>query len=164
MATVAYPTGLPDPLVAGLTRVGVSPTRQVGPIKGPPVVFKWTDDQSDLWTVTWRYSPAQKRAFDAWRFNSLDNASQWFDIDLPISADLKGQLRTVEANFAGESPQTSYRGGFVFVTVLLTVRSVFRDTKEFTNSYLALIANGSDPVETIDLLEKLVNVDLEGIG
>lgn len=164
MATQSYPTGMPDVLIASLSRTSVSPTKQVNPLKGPPVVIKWTDDQSDIWSITWRFSHSQKRAFDAWYFNNLNNGSLWFNINLPVGIDGKGQLRSQEANFNGVTPQGNSVDDAIHVTVSLIVRAVYRDTQEFTDGLLALIATGDDPDDIIDQLEQLVNVDLGEIA
>jgi hypothetical protein len=164
MATENYPTGLPDHLLASQARQSTPASVQSNPVKGPPVNLKWTDDQPDVWNVTWRMSNSQLRAFDAWKFNNLKNGTVWFNILLPVGIDTTGEQRSQEANFMGSIPSKTKEGAFNLVSVVLTVRGVYRDTQEFTDSYLDLIANGDEPVATLAALEQLVNVDLAGIA
>lgn len=164
MASIVYPVILPAPLLDGLSRASSSSAKKEGPSKGPLVPFKWSDDGSDVWTLTWRFTPSQKRIFDDWWFNDLSNGSLWFDIGLPVGVDLKGQLRTQEANFNRETPETSYQGAFNRVTATLSVRDVYRDTVAFTDSLLDVVATGDDAIAVINQLEKLVNVELGGIA
>jgi hypothetical protein len=164
MATVAYPSELPYPLLTGLARRNSETGINQSGSDGPPDYVKWTDSDSNQWQVTWRFTPAQKRTFDAWYYTTLNNGSLWFDIELPIAVDSKGQNRAHEASLSGMSPPGSHQGAFIIVSAVLTVRNVYRDERSVTNSLLGLISTGDDPNEIVSLLEKLVNVDLGGIA
>jgi hypothetical protein len=127
MATESYPEGMPAPLLASLVRSGIVPIRSAKPVKGAPVIIKWTDDQTELWDIQWRLNPIELRAFDGWVYNNLNNCNEWFNIDLPISVDSKGLTRTVEANFRGSHPGSNTSGAFLVVTARIAVRDIFRE-------------------------------------
>lgn len=164
MATVDYPVGLPTPLISQLSRNDASGTITKGRVKGPPVVEKWTDNQVGAYSFVLSLSPTQKRAFDGWFFHNTDNGALSFNMDLPIGVDEKGQVRSVEVNFNGSAPATQHRAGRIRLSATVTMKSIFRDTKAFSDSYLALLSTGDDPLIIIAALEKLVNVDLGKIA
>lgn len=161
MAAVNYPDdALPLPVNVGLVTSEVVPTRQVNTSEGPPSVFKQTDNQVNLYSVTWSLTELELRGFRGFYYNNLSNGSLWFNIQLPGFTDNAGELRLQEANFSGAEFSIETTGKRRLVTTILTIRSPYRDTQDITDGVLALLETGDDPVEFLNRLEIFANDDL----
>lgn len=160
---IDYPTSLPQPKIKALSRGPVTGLIQTDPSKGPPLFEKWSDDESDQWSLTWEMERWEKRALDAWFFNTLDNGSFWFNMLVPVANESQGEERVQESHFV-LPPKESHQGVLISVTANITTRAVYRDTQEFTDSYLDLIANGDNPSLFLERLEIFANEDLSLLG
>lgn len=163
MASVDYPEGLPLALNNGLSYTWNSPTVETSPAKGPPIVEKWTDDQSNVYSLTWSMTEFQLRAFLGWYYQKLNNGSLWFNMQVPWSGSQGGDVREQECNFAGNVPDISHNGKRRQVTVDVVIRTPFRDDEGDVDSLLALAAEvEGNPEDFLLQLEQFANEDMPG--
>jgi hypothetical protein len=156
--TLSYPETLPLPLNV-LAYSNTFNSVQNNPDLGPPVNFKWSDQENLIFNLQWSFSINQLAEFLLWFNNDLYFGSRWFNLKLQWLTDTKGDVRPLECNFNGGKPAISNNGKRRNVSIAVTVRNPDRDSLEFYAQYIELV--GLDNLSPlIDRLEIFSNTDM----
>lgn len=109
---VSYPSWLPLAQRASKNLTFQTPFRSDQPAVGAPVFQKLTTDIASTWSLTWKFTRLQERAFLQWLRspNYLNKGNEWFTMNI----DLGGsglQLQTL--HFVDYPVQISIDGGVI---------------------------------------------------
>lgn len=111
---IPYPDWLPLSQRASKNRTIQTPYRSDQPAVGNPIFQPMTDDLAVTWSVSWKFTLQQERAFWQWIRSDkyLNNGNNWFSMLI----DLGGsglQLQELHFTSDGLPVQSSIDGGVV---------------------------------------------------
>lgn len=112
MAIIPYPSWLPLAQRASKNLTFQTPFRKDTPAVGAPIFQKLTTDTCATWSLTWKFTLAEERAFIQWLRSPsyLNKANNWFTMMI----DLGGSgLQEQTLHFTDYPVQTSIDGGVV---------------------------------------------------
>ena len=112
MATIPYPSWLPLAQRASKNLTFQTPFRKDTPAVGAPIFQKLTTDVAATWSLTWKFTLAEERAFIQWLRSPsyLNKCNNWFTMMI----DLGGSgLQEQTLHFTDYPVQTSIDGGVV---------------------------------------------------
>lgn len=137
MAIIPYPSWLPLTQRASKNLTFQTPFRQDVPAVGAPIFQKLTTDISSQWSLTWKFTLAQERAFIQWLRspNYLNKCNNWFT----MSIDLGGSgLQEQTLHFTDYPVQTSIDGGVVTWTGNVIAKKLNNTMDEFDDVLVEL--------------------------
>lgn len=137
MAIVKYPDWLPLAQRASKNMTFQTPFRSDQPAVGAPIFQKLTTDIATTWSLTWKFTLAQERAFIQWLRSPsyLNKANNWFT----MMVDLGGsgpQEQTL--HFTDFPVQTSIDGGVVTWTGNVIAKKLNNTMDEFDDVLVEL--------------------------
>lgn len=122
---IPYPSWLPLAQKAQKNRTHQTPYRADQPAVGAPIFQPMTDDIGVTWSLTWKFTRLQERAFWQWIRSQryLKNGNEWFT--MPINLGGSG-LQVQELHFTqdGLPVQTSIDGGVITWTGSVIARKM----------------------------------------
>ena len=134
---IPYPSWLPLAQRASKNLTFQTPFRQDVPAVGAPIFQKLTTDISSQWSLTWKFTLAQERAFIQWLRspNYLNKANNWFTMMI----DLGGSgLQEQTLHFTDYPVQTSIDGGVVTWTGNVIAKKLNNTMDEFDDVLVEL--------------------------
>lgn len=137
MAIIPYPSWLPLAQRASKNLTFQTPFRQDVPAVGAPIFQKLTTDISSQWSLTWKFTLAEERAFIQWLRspNYLNKANNWFTMMI----DLGGSgLQEQTLHFTDYPVQTSIDGGVVTWTGNVIAKKLNNTMDEFDDVLVEL--------------------------
>lgn len=153
MATIPYPSWLPLAQRASKNLTFQTPFRQDVPAVGAPIFQKLTTDISSQWSLTWKFTLAQERAFIQWLRSPsyLNKCNNWFTMMI----DLGGSgLQEQTLHFTDYPVQTSIDGGVVTWTGNVIAKKLNNTMDEFDDVLVEL------DYRWYSWLDEVVNRDL----
>lgn len=137
MAIIPYPSWLPLAQRASKNLTFQTPFRQDVPAVGTPIFQKLTTDISSQWSLTWKFTLAEERAFIQWLRSSryLNKCNNWFTMMI----DLGGSgLQEQTLHFTDYPVQTSIDGGVVTWTGNVIAKKLNNTMDEFDDVLVEL--------------------------
>lgn len=137
MATIPYPSWLPLAQRSSKNLTFQTPFRKDTPAVGAPIFQKLTTDTCATWSLTWKFTLAEERAFIQWvRSPSyLNKANNWFTMMI----DLGGSgLQEQTLHFTDYPVQTSIDGGVVTWTGNVIAKKLNNTMDEFDDVLVEL--------------------------
>lgn len=137
MAIIPYPSWLPLAQRASKNLTFQTPFRQDVPAVGAPIFQKLTTDISSQWSLTWKFTLAQERAFIQWLRSPsyLNKCNNWFTMMI----DLGGSgLQEQTLHFTDYPVQTSIDGGVVTWTGNVIAKKLNNTMDEFDDVLVEL--------------------------
>ena len=137
MAIIKYPDWLPLAQRASKNLTQQTPFRSDQPAVGAPIFQKLTTDIAATWSLTWKFTLAEERAFIQWvRSPSyLNKANNWFTMMI----DLGGSgLQEQTLHFTDYPVQTSIDGGVVTWTGNVIAKKLNNTMDEFDDVLVEL--------------------------
>lgn len=134
---VKYPDWLPLAQRASKNLTFQTPFRQDVPAVGAPIFQKLTTDISSQWSLTWKFTLAEERAFIQWLRSSryLNKCNNWFTMMI----DLGGSgLQEQTLHFTDYPVQTSIDGGVVTWTGNVIAKKLNNTMDEFDDVLVEL--------------------------
>lgn len=153
MAIIPYPSWLPLAQRASKNLTFQTPFRQDVPAVGAPIFQKLTTDISSQWSLTWKFTLAEERAFIQWLRSSryLNKCNNWFTMMI----DLGGSgLQEQTLHFTDYPVQTSIDGGVVTWTGNVIAKKLNNTMDEFDDVLVEL------DYRWYSWLDEVVNRDL----
>lgn len=137
MAIIKYPDWLPKAQRASKNLTQQTPFRSDQPAVGAPIFQKLTTDISSQWSLTWKFTLAEERAFIQWLRSPsyLNKANNWFTMMI----DLGGSgLQEQTLHFTDYPVQTSIDGGVVTWTGNVIAKKLNNTMDEFDDALVEL--------------------------
>ena len=137
MAIVKYPDWLPLAQRASKNMTLQTPFRSDQPAVGVPIFQKLTTDIAATWSLTWKFTLAEERAFIQWLRSSryLNKCNNWFTMMI----DLGGSgLQEQTLHFTDYPVQTSIDGGVVTWTGNVIAKKLNNTMDEFDDVLVEL--------------------------
>lgn len=137
MAIIPYPSWLPLAQRASKNLTFQTPFRQDVPAVGAPIFQKLTTDISSQWSLTWKFTLAEERAFIQWLRSPsyLNKCNNWFTMMI----DLGGSgLQEQTLHFTDYPVQTSIDGGVVTWTGNVIAKKLNNTMDEFDDVLVEL--------------------------
>ena len=134
---VKYPDWLPLAQRASKNLTQQTPFRSDQPAVGAPIFQKLTTDIAATWSLTWKFTLAEERAFIQWLRspNYLNKANNWFTMMI----DLGGSgLQEQTLHFTDYPVQTSIDGGVVTWTGDVIAKKLNNTMDEFDDVLVEL--------------------------
>ena len=134
---VKYPDWLPLAQRASKNLTQQTPFRSDQPAVGVPIFQKLTTDISSQWSLTWKFTLADERAFIQWLRSSryLNKCNNWFTMMI----DLGGSgLQEQTLHFTDYPVQTSIDGGVVTWTGNVIAKKLNNTMDEFDDVLVEL--------------------------
>ena len=153
MAIIPYPSWLPLAQRASKNLTFQTPFRQDVPAVGAPIFQKLTTDISSQWSLAWKFTLAEERAFIQWLRspNYLNKCNNWFTMMI----DLGGSgLQEQTLHFTDYPVQTSIDGGVVTWTGNVIAKKLNNTMDEFDDVLVEL------DYRWFGRLDEVVNRDL----
>ena len=153
MAIIKYPDWLPLAQRASKNLTQQTPFRSDQPAVGAPIFQKLTTDIAATWSLTWKFTLAEERAFIQWLRspNYLNKANNWFTMMI----DLGGSgLQEQTLHFTDYPVQTSIDGGVVTWTGNVIAKKLNNTMDEFDDVLVEL------DYRWYSWLDEVVNRDL----
>lgn len=155
MAAIPYPDWLPLSQRASKNRTHQTPYRSDQPAVGAPIFQPMTDDLAVTWSVSWKFTLQQERAFWQWIRSDkyLNNGNNWFSMLI----DLGGsglQLQELHFTSGGLPVQSSIDGGVVTWTGNVIARALNNTDDQYDDIIVEL-----SPVWW-SILDEVINRDL----
>lgn len=156
MAIIKYPDWLPLAQRASKNLTQQTPFRSDQPAVGAPIFQKLTTDIAATWSLTWKFTLAEERAFIQWVRSPiyLNKANNWFTMMI----DLGGSgLQEQTLHFTDYPVQTSIDGGVVTWTGNVIAKKLNNAMDEFDDVLVEL------DYRWYSWLDEVVNRDLPQI-
>ena len=137
MAIIKYPDWLPLAQRASKNMTQQTPFRSDQPAVGVPIFQKLTTDIASTWSLTWKFTLAEERAFIQWLRSPsyLNKANNWFTMMI----DLGGSgLQEQTLHFTDYPVQTSIDGGVVTWTGNVIAKKLNNTMDEFDDVLVEL--------------------------
>nr|DAK93272.1 MAG TPA: hypothetical protein [Caudoviricetes sp.] len=137
MAIIKYPDWLPLAQRASKNLTQQTPFRSDQPAVGAPIFQKLTTDIAATWSLTWKFTLAEERAFIQWlrSSNYLNKCNNWFTMVI----DLGGSgLQEQTLHFTDYPVQTSIDGGVVTWTGNVIAKKINNTMDEFDDVLVEL--------------------------
>lgn len=137
MAIIKYPDWLPLAQRANKNLTQQTPFRSDQPAVGTPIFQKLTTDIAATWSLTWKFTLAEERAFIQWLRSSryLNKCNNWFTMMI----DLGGSgLQEQTLHFTDYPVQTSIDGGVVTWTGNVIAKKLNNTMDEFDDVLVEL--------------------------
>lgn len=137
MAIIKYPDWLPLAQRASKNLTQQTPFRSDQPAVGAPIFQKLTTDIAATWSLTWKFTLAEERAFIQWLRSPsyLNKANNWFTMMI----DLGGSgLQEQTLHFTDYPVQTSIDGGVVTWTGNVIAKKLNNTMDEFDDVLVEL--------------------------
>nr|UVM82100.1 MAG: minor tail protein [Bacteriophage sp.] len=137
MAIIKYPDWLPLAQRASKNLTQQTPFRSDQPAVGTPIFQKLTTDIAATWSLTWKFTLAEERAFIQWlrSSNYLNKCNNWFTMMI----DLGGSgLQEQTLHFTDYPVQTSIDGGVVTWTGNVIAKKLNNTMDEFDDVLVEL--------------------------
>lgn len=137
MAIIKYPDWLPLAQRASKNLTQQTPFRSDQPAVGAPIFQKLTTDIAATWSLTWKFTLAEERAFIQWLRSSryLNKCNNWFTMMI----DLGGSgLQEQTLHFTDYPVQTSIDGGVVTWTGNVIAKKLNNTMDEFDDILVEL--------------------------
>lgn len=137
MAIIQYPDWLPLAQRASKNLTQQTPFRSDQPAVGAPIFQKLTTDIAATWSLTWKFTLAEERAFIQWLRSPgyLNKANNWFTMMI----DLGGSgLQEQTLHFTDYPVQTSIDGGVVTWTGNVIAKKLNNTMDEFDDVLVEL--------------------------
>lgn len=153
MASIKYPDWLPLAQRASKNLTQQTPFRSDQPAVGAPIFQKLTTDIAATWSLTWKFTLAEERAFIQWLRSSryLNKCNNWFTMMI----DLGGSgLQEQTLHFTDYPVQTSIDGGVVTWTGNVIAKKLNNTMDEFDDVLVEL------DYRWYSWLDEVVNRDL----
>ena len=153
MAIIKYPNWLPLAQRASKNLTQQTPFRSDQPAVGAPIFQKLTTDIAATWSLTWKFTLAEERAFIQWLRSSryLNKCNNWFTMMI----DLGGSgLQEQTLHFTDYPVQTSIDGGVVTWTGNVIAKKINNTMDEFDDVLVEL------DYRWYSWLDKVVNREL----
>lgn len=153
MAIIKYPDWLPLAQRASKNLTQQTPFRSDQPAVGAPIFQKLTTDIAATWSLTWKFTLAEERAFIQWLRSPsyLNKANNWFTMMI----DLGGSgLQEQTLHFTDYPVQTSIDGGVVTWTGNVIAKKLNNTMDEFDDVLVEL------DYRWYSWLDEVVNRDL----
>lgn len=134
---VKYPDWLPLAQRASKNLTRQTPFRSDQPAVGTPIFQKLTTDIAATWSLTWKFTLAEERAFIQWlrSSNYLNKCNNWFTMMI----DLGGSgLQEQTLHFTDYPVQTSIDGGVVTWTGNVIAKKLNNTMDEFDDVLVEL--------------------------
>lgn len=137
MAIIPYPSWLPLAQRASKNLTFQTPFRQDVPAVGAPIFQKLTTDISSQWSLTWKFTLAEERAFIQWLRSSryLNKCNNWFTMMIDIGGS---GLQEQTLHFTDYPVQTSIDGGVVTWTGNVIAKKLNNTMDEFDDVLVEL--------------------------
>lgn len=151
MAIIDYPDWLPLAIKAGKNMTLDTGFQSDQPAVGPAIFQSLTDDLKVTWSLTWRFTPDQDRAFQQWLRspNYLNKGLNWFRMPVNLGGS---RLQMQELHFTQMPVQTSIDGGAITWTGEVVANHLYNEDDEFDdiivelpppwNSWLDIVVTG----------------------
>lgn len=153
MAIIKYPDWLPLAQRASKNLTQQTPFRSDQPAVGAPIFQKLTTDIAATWSLTWKFTLAEERAFMQWLRSPsyLNKCNNWFTMMI----DLGGSgLQEQTLHFTDHPVQTSIDGGVVTWTGNVIAKKLNNTMDEFDDVLVEL------DYRWFGWLDEVVNRDL----
>lgn len=153
MAIIKYPDWLPLAQRASKNLTQQTPFRSDQPAVGAPIFQKLTTDIAATWSLTWKFTLAEERAFIQWLRSSryLNKCNNWFTMMI----DLGGSgLQEQTLHFTDYPVQTSIDGGVVTWTGNVIAKKLNNTMDEFDDVLVEL------DYRWYSCLDEVVNLEL----
>lgn len=153
MAIIKYPDWLPLAQRASKNLTQQTPFRSDQPAVGTPIFQKLTTDIAATWSLTWKFTLAEERAFIQWLRSPsyLNKCNNWFTMMI----DLGGSgLQEQTLHFTDYPVQTSIDGGVVTWTGNVIAKKLNNTMDEFDDVLVEL------DYRWFGWLDEVVNRDL----
>lgn len=152
---IPYPDWLPLSQRASKNRTIQTPYRSDQPAVGNPIFQPMTDDLAVTWSVSWKFTLQQERAFWQWIRSDkyLNNGNNWFSMLI----DLGGsglQLQELHFTSDGLPVQSSIDGGVVTWTGNVITRAMNNTDDQYDDIIVEL------PPVWWSWLDEIINRDL----
>lgn len=152
---IPYPSWLPLAQRASKNMTLQTPFRSDQPAVGVPIFQKLTTNVSPQWSLTWKFTTLQERAFIQWLMSPiyLNKGNEWFTMNI----DLGGsglQEQTLHFTRDGFPVQTSIDGGVITWTGNVIAKTLNNTMDEFDDVLVEL-----DP-RWYGWLDEIINRDL----
>lgn len=137
MAIIKYPDWLPLAQRASKNLTQQTPFRSDQPAVGAPIFQKLTTDIAATWSLTWKFTLAEERAFIQWLRSAsyLNKCNNWFTMMI----DLGGSgLQEQTLHFTDYPVQTSIDGGVVTWTGNVIAKKLNNTMDEFDDVLVEL--------------------------
>ena len=137
MAIIKYPDWLPLAQRASKNLTQQTPFRSDQPAVGVPIFQKLTTDIAATWSLTWKFTLAEERAFIQWLRSPsyLNKCNNWFTMMI----DLGGSgLQEQTLHFTDYPVQTSIDGGVVTWTGDVIAKKLNNTMDEFDDVLVEL--------------------------
>lgn len=137
MAIIKYPSWLPLAQRSSKNLTFQTPFRSDQPAVGAPIFQKLTTDIAATWSLTWKFTLAEERAFIQWLRSSryLNKCNNWFTMMI----DLGGSgLQEQTLHFTDYPVQTSIDGGVVTWTGNVIAKKLNNTMDEFDDVLVEL--------------------------
>lgn len=137
MAIIKYPDWLPLAQRASKNLTQQTPFRSDQPAVGAPIFQKLTTDIAATWSLTWKFTLAEERAFIQWLRSPsyLNKCNNWFTMMI----DLGGSgLQEQTLHFTDYPVQTSIDGGVVTWTGNVIAKKLNNTMDEFDDVLVEL--------------------------
>lgn len=137
MAIIKYPDWLPLAQRASKNLTQQTPFRSDQPAVGAPIFQKLTTDIAATWSLTWKFTLAEERAFIQWLRSPsyLNHCNNWFTMMI----DLGGSgLQEQTLHFTDYPVQTSIDGGVVTWTGNVIAKKLNNTMDEFDDVLVEL--------------------------
>ena len=137
MAIIKYPDWLPLAQRASKNLTQQTPFRSDQPAVGAPIFQKLTTDIAATWSLTWKFTLAEERAFIQWLRSPsyLNKCNNWFTMMI----DLGGSgLQEQTLHFTDYPVQTSIDGGVVTWTGNVIAKKLNNTMNEFDDVLVEL--------------------------
>lgn len=137
MAIIKYPDWLPLAQRASKNLTQQTPFRSDQPAVGAPIFQKLTTDIAATWSLTWKFTLAEERAFIQWLRSPsyLNKCNNWFT----MRVDLGGSgLQEQTLHFTDYPVQTSIDGGVVTWTGNVIAKKLNNTMDEFDDVLVEL--------------------------
>lgn len=137
MAIINYPEWLPLAQRASKNLTQQTPFRSDQPAVGAPIFQKLTTDIAATWSLTWKFTLAEERAFIQWLRSPsyLNKCNNWFTMMI----DLGGSgLQEQTLHFTDYPVQTSIDGGVVTWTGNVIAKKLSNTMDEFDDVLVEL--------------------------
>ena len=137
MAIIKYPDWLPLAQRASKNLTQQTPFRSDQPAVGAPIFQKLTTDIAATWSLTWKFTLAEERAFIQWLRSTsyLNKCNNWFT----MMVDLGGSgLQEQTLHFTDYPVQTSIDGGVVTWTGNVIAKKLNNTMDEFDDVLVEL--------------------------
>lgn len=156
MAIIKYPDWLPLAQRASKNMTQQTPFRSDQPAVGAPIFQKLTTDIAATWSLTWKFTLEEERAFIQWLRSPsyLNKCNNWFTMMI----DLGGSgLQEQTLHFTDYPVQTSIDGGVVTWTGNVIAKKLNNTMDEFDDVLVEL------DYRWYSWLDEVVNRDLPQI-